>query len=150
MRYRAGIKSKVLEKVKKGTVCQYVGAVDDDWIEVITPSGYQGYVKKNAASDVYTAVPEDTYTEEYQSNLCGYKVNMTWFQVTQRAANAYIDTYLEDVSGINTISPTWYSIADGTGELTSLALLCTSVPGYVRGWKGLRYRNPVAVRPSLR
>ena len=46
---------------------------------------------------------------------------MTWFQVTQRAANAYIDTYLEDVSGINTISPTWYSIADGTGELTSLA-----------------------------
>lgn len=121
VRYRAGIKSKVLEKVKKGTVCQYVGAVDDDWIEVITPSGYQGYVKKNAASDVYTAVPEDTYTEEYQSNLCGYKVNMTWFQVTQRAANAYIDTYLEDVSGINTISPTWYSIADGTGELTSLA-----------------------------
>lgn len=102
-------------------MCQYVGAVDDDWIEVITPSGYQGYVKKNAASDVYTAVPEDTYTEEYQSNLCGYKVNMTWFQVTQRAANAYIDTYLEDVSGINTISPTWYSIADGTGELTSLA-----------------------------
>ena len=63
VRYRAGIKSKVLEKVKKGTVCQYVGAVDDDWIEVITPSGYQGYVKKNAASDVYTAVPEDTYTE---------------------------------------------------------------------------------------
>ena len=121
VRYRAGIKSKVLENVKKGTVCQYVGAVDDDWIEVITPSGYQGYVKKNAASDVYTAVPEDTYTEEYQSNLCGYKVNMTWFQVTQRAANAYIDTYLEDVSGINTISPTWYSIADGTGELTSLA-----------------------------
>ena len=54
-------------------MCQYVGAVDDDWIEVITPSGYQGYVKKNAASDVYTAVPEDTYTEEYQSNLCGYQ-----------------------------------------------------------------------------
>ena len=65
--------------------------------------------------------PNVIYTEEYQSNLCGYKVNMTWFQVTQRAANAYIDTYLEDVSGINTISPTWYSIADGTGELSSLA-----------------------------
>lgn len=121
VRYRAGIKSKVLEKIEKGTVLEYVEKIDDDWSCVITPSGYQGYIKTSAISEVYTSVPEDTYTESYTTNLLDYKVNMAWFQVTQAAANAYIDDYLADTSGINTISPTWYSIADAEGNLNSLA-----------------------------
>lgn len=121
IRYRAGIKSKVLEKLKKGDVLEYVEEIDEDWVCVITESGYKGYVKKSTLSDVYTEVPKDTYTEEYKSSLCDYKINMAWFQVTQRAANAYIDSYLEEAVGLNTISPTWYSIADENGEISSLA-----------------------------
>lgn len=121
VRYRAGIKSKVLEKVEKGTVLEYVEKVDEDWSCVITPSGYQGYIKTSALSEIYTSVWEDTYTESYTANLLDYKVNMAWFQVTQSAANAYIDDYLAETSGINTISPTWYSIANAEGNLNSLA-----------------------------
>lgn len=121
VRYRAGIKSKVLEKIEKGITLEYVETVDKDWVCVVTPSGYRGYIKASALSESYTAVPEDTYTEQYETNLCDDKVNMAWFQVTQRAANAYIDDYLKNTSGINTISPTWYSIESAEGDLSSLA-----------------------------
>lgn len=121
VRYRAGIKSKVLEKMEAGTTLTFVEKIDEDWSCVITPSGYRGYIKNSAVSDIYTSVLEDTYIDEYTDNVLNYKVNMAWFQVTQRAANNYIDDYLANTSGINTISPTWYSISDVSGELDSLA-----------------------------
>ena len=46
---------------------------------------------------------------------------MVWHQVTSTDANATFDDAVADMTGVNVISPTWFSIADNDGNLTSLA-----------------------------
>ena len=46
---------------------------------------------------------------------------MTWHQVTNMEANNYLLNKIADAKGLTTISPTWFSIADTDGNLTSLA-----------------------------
>ncbi len=121
VRYRAGIKSDVLEEVAKGSKLYPGKEVDEDWKEVTTQSGFTGYIKKSDISDPVTAVSEYDYQEVYQTNLRADKVNLSWFQVTNATANTSIDSYLEGVQGINTISPTWYSIVDEAGTTSRIA-----------------------------
>ena len=40
---------------------------------------------------------------------------MAWFQVTNSSANANLSTYLDNTSGINVLSPTWFYLSDNTG-----------------------------------
>jgi spore germination protein YaaH/outer membrane lipoprotein-sorting protein len=121
VRYRAGIKSPVLKKVQSGEKLYFVEELDEEWSCVMTEDGFTGYIKSSALGEHYSYSAENTYTESYTPNLRSEKVNLAWFQVTQAAANANIYSYLENVTGLNTISPTWYSIADAEGNLNSLA-----------------------------
>jgi spore germination protein YaaH len=120
VRYRAGIKSKILEAVPEGEQLQYNKTVDN-WIEVVTKTGFKGYIKASMASDVFESIIEDTFVDNYTTNLKDHKINMAWFQVTGAAANSYINSYLSQVSGINTISPTWYSLSSEQGDVSCLA-----------------------------
>lgn len=121
VRYRAGIKSKVLEKISAGEELLYSKAVDEDWCEVTTAAGFTGYVQNKGVSEPFTKVFEYAFTESYSNFSRDYPINMVWYQVTNTTANNYIDSYLAQTQGINTLSPTWYSIAGEQGELSSLA-----------------------------
>ena len=67
-------------------------------------------------------VRESEYDEpEYTSIHKDYKINLAWHQVTSQAANANIASVIEGTSGLTTISPTWFSIQDTSGNLSSLA-----------------------------
>lgn len=121
VRYRAGIKSKVLEKISAGDELLYSKAVDEDWCEVTTAAGFTGYVQNKGVSEPFTKVFEYAFTESYSNFSRDFPINMVWYQVTNTTANNYIDSYLAQTQGINTISPTWYSIAGQQGELSSLA-----------------------------
>lgn len=46
---------------------------------------------------------------------------MAWHQVTTQAANAYLSDVMSGVEGLNTISPTWFSLSDNEGNFTSIA-----------------------------
>lgn len=118
VRYRGGIKSPVLEVVKKGTRLEFLDDLDD-WIQVMTPTGITGYVKKSEVSDIFEFVQEDTFSDNYNANLKSGKVTLAWFQVGGTGGNAYVDNYLAGTSGINVISPTWYSITGTDGAMTS-------------------------------
>lgn len=120
VRYRAGIKSPILEKLSVGEQMEYLRKIDDVWSEVRTDSGFTGYVKTAHLSEAFTVIPEDTYEDAYSSILREHKINMAWFQVTNVSANSYIDSYLAQAQGLNTISPTWYSITSEQGEMSSL------------------------------
>lgn len=119
VRFRAGIKSPVLEEVDSGTKLIYVDGIDD-WSRVITPSGYTGYIKNGAISEQVTEIPEDTFVESYQTINKG-KVSLAWFQVASEYGNSYIDDYLTQTLGITTISPTWYTITDALGNMDCFA-----------------------------
>jgi len=120
VRYKGGIKSPVLETVSEGTRLVWEDDLDD-WVKVTTPSGMTGYVKKSDVSEQFEYIPEGNYTEESRNVDNNGKITLGWFQVASAAGNAYVDDYTGSASGLNVISPTWYSISNATGEVTSYA-----------------------------
>ena len=120
VRYRGGIKSPVLEYVSKGDRLEYVDDIDE-WIKVTTVSGYTGYVKKSEVSDTFEYVREQKAVEEHNFLLKNEKITLAWFQVSGTAGNSSIDNNMSTTSGVNVIAPTWYSVTDESGNMSSYA-----------------------------
>ena len=120
VRYRGGIKSPVLEYVSKGDRLEYVDDIDE-WIKVTTVSGYTGYVKKSEVSDTFEYVREQKAVEEHNFLLKNEKITLAWFQVSGTAGNSSIDNKMSTISGVNVIAPTWYSVTDESGNMSSYA-----------------------------
>ncbi len=120
VRYRGGIKSPVLEYVSKGDRLEYVDDIDE-WIKVTTVSGYTGYVKKSEVSDTFEYVREQKAVEEHNFLLKNEKITLAWFQVSGTAGNSSIDNNMSTISGVNVIAPTWYSVTDASGNMSSYA-----------------------------
>ena len=59
---------------------------------------------------------------EYTNIQKDYKINLVWHQTTSMDANYNIIYDIANVKKVNTISPTWFSIASNDGTLDSLAL----------------------------
>lgn len=121
VRILGGVKSPVLTEIKKSddvVVIEEAG----DWVKVRTSDGYIGYAKADALGTAEAQVRESEYDEpEYTSIHKDYKINLAWHQVTSQAANANIASVIAGTSGLTTISPTWFSIQDTSGNLSSLA-----------------------------
>ena len=120
VRYRGGIKSPALEYVSKGDRLEYVDDIDE-WIKVTTVSGYTGYVKKSEVSDTFEYVREQKAVEEHNFLLKNEKITLAWFQVSGTAGNSSIDNNISTISGVNVIAPTWYSVTDASGNMSSYA-----------------------------
>ena len=120
VRYKGGIKSPIIEDVDKDTALVIVEDLGD-WIKVLTPTGVMGYISDKDISDKVSYEWTDTWSETYSRIQVNAKVNLAWFQVGGTAGNAEIDSYLKSVSGLNVISPTWYSITDSQGNMSSFA-----------------------------
>lgn len=120
VRYRGGIKSPVLEYVNKGDRLEYVDDIDE-WAKVTTVSGYTGYVKKSEISDTFEYVREEKADEEHNYILKNEKITLAWFQVSGTAGNSSIDNNIATATGVNVIAPTWYSVTDESGNMSSYA-----------------------------
>lgn len=120
VRYRGGIKSPVLEYVKKGDRLEYEDDLDD-WIKVTTATGYTGYVKKSEVSDTFAYTREEKNYETHNYNMMDGKVTLAWFQIGGTAGNSSIDSSMASVTGVNVLAPTWYSITDSSGNMTCIA-----------------------------
>lgn len=121
VRYRGGIKSQVLTKVEKGTVLRLMEELEN-WVQVATSDGYIGYIEKKKVSEPEKLTfDRDFQREEYQYITMDTPVNMVWHQVTSTEANSYLGDAIANMTGVNVISPTWFSIADNSGNITSIA-----------------------------
>ena len=121
IRYRGGIKSEILTKVSKGTVLRLIQELDE-WDQVATDDGYIGYVRKNKVSDPEKKTFErDFETETYSYITMEDPVNLAWHQVTSTDANSYLADTIQNMTGVNVISPTWFSVADNKGNITNLS-----------------------------
>lgn len=122
VRFQGGIKSPILTKVSKGDQVMIVEEMED-WTRVLTKDGYLGYVKNNTLGDRSEEILEiEDFTEPVYTSLTQEeKINLVWHQVTNMDANANLTEDLSGVEGVNVISPTWFSILDNEGTLTSLA-----------------------------
>lgn len=121
VRFRGGIKSEVLAKVKKGAVLILMEELED-WNQVATMDGYIGYVQKKAVSQPEKKTFEREFSrEEYNYIDMEQPVNMVWHQVTNMEANAGFAEATANMMGVNVISPTWYSIVDNEGNISNIA-----------------------------
>ena len=122
IRYRGGIKSDILADVAKGTELTLIEE-RDNWSQVATPDGFDGYVAKEdlTASEEKDVEYDGSYKEEFTSLTRDHKINLAWHQVTSEDANAGLAQTLEGITGINVISPTWFSVTGAEGTISSLA-----------------------------
>lgn len=121
IRYRGGIKSEILTEVPKNTVLRLLNE-GEDWDQVATDDGYIGYIQKKKVS----AADATTYERDFKSETYTYltmdePVNLVWHQTTSTDANNYFSDITQNMTGVNVISPTWFSIADNSGNITNIA-----------------------------
>lgn len=121
VRLKGGIKSPILTNVAKGDVVEVIEK-GENWSKVRTQDAYVGYIQNKYLGSSYDEETSRAFDEPvYTSITKDHKINLVWHQVTNQAANDQLLTLLADTKGINTISPTWFSMADDDGNITSLA-----------------------------
>lgn len=121
VRYQGGVKSPILTEVKKSDKVTVLED-EDDWQKVCTEDGYVGYVRTNSLRDIQTETISREFEEPVYTNISkDYTINMAWHNVSNADANSYVLEMIAETKGLNTIAPTWFTIADTEGNLTSVA-----------------------------
>ena len=121
VRYQGGVKSPILTEVKKSdrvTVLEH----EDDWMKVGTEDGFVGYVRTSALKDIKAETTSREFEEPVYTNITkDYTINMAWHNISNADANNYVLETIAGTKGLTTIAPTWFSLADTEGNITSLA-----------------------------
>ena len=123
LRVRGGVKSEILAPLEKGAQVTVLEQMEN-WAKVQTQDGYIGYAELRRLTEPAAVIPEKNtgYTEpDYTGNVRDHKINLAWHQVTTEAANATLASNKSGVTGVNVISPTWYSLSDNEGILDGIA-----------------------------
>ena len=121
VRYRGGVKSPILTDVSKK---EEVTVIEDEdgWKKVRTKDGYIGYVKTSCLKNEQVKVTDRDFEEQVYSNISkDYTINLAWHVVTNKTANDSVLSMIADTKGLTTISPTWFTVADTSGNINSLA-----------------------------
>jgi spore germination protein YaaH len=123
VRYQGGIKSPILEDVVTGQVLVILEEMET-WTKVKTNTGIIGYVEKKLLSDARMEALSQVNSlnlPEFEPTLKDYRISMGWHMIGGPAGNQTLTEMLANTKGMNTISPTWFSIQDNAGNFSSFA-----------------------------
>ena len=90
------------------SIVEAVMEIQTGQADVVVAGGTEN-ISRDFKEPVYTNISKD------------YRINMVWHNVSNATANGYIQQSLAGTEGLNTIAPTWFSISDTEGNLTSIA-----------------------------
>lgn len=125
MRYEPSIKSPILLELQPGTTLMYVDTDEtpkNGFVKVMTSDGVKGYVKKKSLKKAEYKKLESTFQAPvYTSQTRDEKINMVFHQVFNEDAADNLDSLVNATKGVNVISPTFFSINDVSGTISSLA-----------------------------
>lgn len=125
LRYEPSIKSPILLELPVGTSLVYVDteeAPEKGFVKVMTEDGVKGYIKKKATKESDYKTLTSTYqAPEYTAQSRAKKINLVFHQVFNQDANARLEDLIDSTKGVNVVSPTWFSIEDVSGTISSLA-----------------------------
>ncbi len=120
VRQKGGIKSLILADVQKGDTLLYLENLDN-WCKVMTADGYTGYIQTEDISEPEAIEARTAKKDSYERITRDHKINLVWHQSTSTESNDAMAEMTAEMTGVNVISPTWFSVTDGTGKISSLA-----------------------------
>lgn len=120
VRQKGGIKSLILADVQKGDTLLYLENLDN-WCKVMTADGYTGYIQTEDISEPEDIEARTAKKDSYERITRDHKINLVWHQSTSTESNDAMAEMTAEMTGVNVISPTWFSVTDETGTISSLA-----------------------------
>ena len=120
VRQKGGIKSLILADVQKGDTLLYLENLDN-WCKVMTADGYTGYIQTEDISEPEAIEARTAKKDSYERITRDHKINLVWHQSTSTESNDAMAEMTAEMTGVNVISPTWFSVTDGTGTISSPA-----------------------------
>ncbi|MBE5906002.1 MAG: glycosyl hydrolase family 18 [Lachnospiraceae bacterium] len=120
IRLRGGVKSPILSDVMSGTKLTVLKKYDN-WYQVSSKDGFQGFVKSSKVSDSKKTTRKIKMKWEYNHCMKDDRIEMAWHQVTSVFANTQIANVLAKTKGLTVVSPTWFYLVDNKGGIGSLA-----------------------------
>lgn len=105
----------LLKDLEIGTSLNIYGEYEQ-WYKVRTIDGILGfmekkYIKLNHTKDIYKTELIDRYGKQ---DIRSQKINLTWDYTYRKLNNV---GSIDNIVGVNIISPTWFSIMDSNGEI---------------------------------
>lgn len=120
VRQKGGIKSLILADVQKEDTLLYLENLDN-WCKVMTADGYTGYIQTEDISEPEAIEARTAKKDSYERITRDHKINLVWHQSTSTESNDAMAEMTAEMTGVNVISPTWFSVTDETGTISSLA-----------------------------
>ena len=120
VRQKGGIKSLILADVQKGDTLLYLENLDN-WCKVMTADGYTGYIQTEDISEPEAIEARTAKKDSYERITRDHKINLVWHQSTSTESNDAMAEMTAEMTGVNVISPTWFSVTDASGTISSLA-----------------------------
>lgn len=112
-----------MAEVSEGESLMIKDTIEETWYRVAKNNGITGYIKIEDTNGEETEERTAKYqAAEYSHITMDKTVCLGWHQMEGRAGNATLDSVVENGLGIlNVVSPTWFKLADTTGNITSNA-----------------------------
>ncbi len=123
VRLEADKKSKIIKELDEGTTVTVL-ETSGDWSKVQTDDLLIGFIETRDLTDTHEKAleaPAEVVEGEFKHISKDYPIVLAWDMVTNADANNYLSDRLQSVSGLTTISPTWFSLADNNGTVASIA-----------------------------
>ncbi|GAB6992452.1 glycosyl hydrolase family 18 protein [Paenibacillus pini] len=119
LRKGASIHEPIFADMPKGTKL-YIWDTQGEWYFAQMDNGYAGYVQKKdiTLGEKKTIDAPPNPQTPAQRSWEGKPVNLAWEAVYQRKPDTSV---IDQISGINVVSPTWFSVIDGKGNVHSQA-----------------------------
>ncbi|WP_022766263.1 glycosyl hydrolase family 18 protein [Butyrivibrio sp. XPD2006] len=123
IRLRGGVKSEILEEVKKGDKVVVLEELEN-WTKVKSADSFIGYVENKRLKDITTRSPipvEDYVEPEFTGISKDGMVNLGFHNIGGVGGNDTITDMISGAKSLNVICPTWLAVTDNDGTVRSFA-----------------------------
>ncbi len=125
LRYKPSIKSPILVQLPAGTSLMHVDteeAPEKGFVKVMTADGIKGYVRqKNLKKSFYEKLESSYQAPKCTAQTRTGKVNMVFHQIFNESAVDNLENLVRRTKDLTVIAPTFFSIKDEAGTLSSVA-----------------------------
>lgn len=109
-------KAELLQKTNE----VYLLEEGDEWSRVMTKEGYVGYAENKELAET-RELDLARNAPEYTTLTRDYAICLGWHQMSYASGNDALADRIAGASSLNVISPTWFSVTDEKGNISSFA-----------------------------